>query len=155
MIEVIWLNFQKGSYLLMVLLCWPFNSLYYSPSLGKVALHDFVTCLAAQATSKDVALSTQTLNELKGRWTLHQPKSSNWPEMTTFHEYNFGLENTCIANTLHCHRKKGELWWIVIIKSTSIHCKERARTESILARCLFFLHIFCLLLRDDSFRRDS
>ena len=85
MIEVIWLNFQKGSYLLMVLLYWPFNSLYYSPSLGKVALHDFVTCLAAQATSKDVALSTQTSNELKGRWTLHQPKSSNWPEMTTFH----------------------------------------------------------------------
>ena len=38
-----------------------------NPSRLAVALHDFVTCLAAQATSKDVALSTQTLNELKGR----------------------------------------------------------------------------------------
>lgn len=45
--------------------------------------------------------------------------------------------------------KNRELWWIVIIiKSISVHGKERARTEAVLARCLILLHVFSLLFSD-------
>ena len=51
---------------------------------AKVACNDFVTCHAAPATAKEVAFSTHISTELKAPWSLHQLRSSKWPQITTF-----------------------------------------------------------------------